>query len=59
MLEEESTRLVIAINNRKFYDAVTVEVLVTVANGKLAILKTQFIENNGTLNRLREKTKNE
>ena len=58
VLEEESTRLVIAINNRKFDDAATAEVLVTVANAKLAILKTQFIENNGTLSRLRKKMNN-
>ena len=49
MLKEESTRLAVAINNRKFDAAATAEVLVTVANAKLAILKTQFIENNGTL----------
>ena len=49
MLEDESARLAVAINNRKFDAAVTAEVLVTVANAKLAILKTQFIENNGTL----------
>ena len=40
MLEEESTRLVITINNRKFDYAATAEVLVTVSNAKLAILKT-------------------
>ena len=59
MLGEESARLAVAINNRKFDDVATAEVLVTAANAKLAILKTQFIENNGTLNRLRKKTKNE
>ena len=57
MLEEESARLVVAINNRKFDDVATAEVLVTAANAKLAILKTQFIENSGTLNRLRKITK--
>jgi len=49
MLEEESTRLAVTINNRKFDAAATAEVLVTFANAKLAILKTQFIENNATL----------
>jgi hypothetical protein len=57
MLEEESARLAVAINNRKFDDVATAEVLVTAANAKLAILKTQFIDNNGTLNRLRKKPK--
>ena len=37
-------------NNRQFDDVATVEVLVTDANAKLASLKTQFIENNKTLN---------
>ena len=59
MLEEESARLAVAINNRKFDDVAIAEVLVTAASANLAILKTQFIENNGTLNRLRKKTKNE
>ena len=55
MLKEESTRLAVAINNRKFDAAATAEVLVTVANAKLAILKTQFIENNETVNWLQKK----
>ena len=57
MLEEESTRLAVAINNWKFDAAATAEVLVIVVNAKLAILKTQFIGSNGTLNRWRKKQK--
>ena len=40
ILEEESTRLAVVINNRKFDDAATAEIFVIVANAKLAILKT-------------------
>ena len=44
MLEEESARLAVAINNRKFDDVATAEVLVTAANVKLAILKTHSLK---------------
>ena len=43
MLEQESARLAVTINNRKFDDVAKAEVLVTAANAKLAILKTEFI----------------
>ncbi len=56
MLEEGSVRLSAAINNKKFDDISTGEVIVTAANAKLAILKTQLIENNENLNQLRKKT---
>ncbi len=45
------------MNNKKFDDIGTAEVLVTAANAKLAVLKTKLIENNENLNRLRKKQK--
>ena len=57
MLEEGSARLVAAINNKKLDDIGTTEVLVTAANAKLAVLKTQLIENSENLNRLRKQQK--
>jgi len=56
-LEEGSARLVAAINNKKLDDIGTTEVLVTAANAKLAVLKTQLIENSENLNRLRKKNR--
>ena len=50
IMEEESARLTVGINNRKFDNIATAEVLVIASNAKLAILKTQFIANNGSLN---------
>jgi hypothetical protein len=58
MLKEGSARLAEAVDNKKFDDIGTAEVLITAANTKLAILKTQLIENNESLNRLRKKQKN-
>jgi hypothetical protein len=57
MLEEGSTRLATALSNKAFDDVGTAEVLVTAANAKLAVLKTQLIENNENLNRMRKKQK--
>ncbi len=57
MLEKRTTRLAAAMNNKKFDDIGTAEVLVTAANAKLAVLKTKLIENNENLNRLRKKQK--
>ncbi len=57
MLEEGSTRLATALSNKAFDDVGTAEVLVTAANAKLAILRTQLIENNENLNRMRKKQK--
>ncbi|CAF1602250.1 unnamed protein product [Rotaria sp. Silwood1] len=57
MLQEGTTRLAAAMKNKTFDDIGTAEVLVTAANGKLAALKTQLIENNENLNRLRKKQK--
>ncbi len=56
MLEKGTIRLAAAMNNKKFDDIGTAEVLVTAANAKLAVLKTKLIENND-LNRLRKKQK--
>ena len=44
MLEEESTRLTAAMNNRKFDDTGTAEVLVTATSPKLVVLKNQLIK---------------
>jgi len=57
MLEEGSTRLATALSNKAFDDVGTAEVLVTAANAKLAFLKTQLVENNENLNRMRKKQK--
>jgi len=57
MLEEGTTRLAAAMNNKKFDDMGTAEVLVTAANAKLAVLKSKLIENNENLNRLRKKNR--
>ncbi|CAF1297097.1 unnamed protein product [Rotaria sp. Silwood1] len=57
MLEEGSVRLATALSNKTFDDVGTAEVLVTAANAKLAVLKTQLIENNENLNRMRKKQK--
>jgi hypothetical protein len=57
VLEKGTTRLAAAMNNKKFDDIGTAEVLVTAANAKLAVLKTKLIENNENLNRLRKKQK--
>ncbi len=57
MLEEGTTRLAAAMNNKTFDDMGTAEVLVTAANAKLAFLKSKLIENNENLNRLRKKQK--
>ncbi|CAF4348699.1 unnamed protein product [Adineta steineri] len=55
--DEGTTRLTAAMQNKRFDDIGTAEVLVTVANSKLATLKTKLIENNENLNRLRKKQK--
>jgi len=57
MLEEGSTKLATALNNKAFDDVATAEVFVTAANAKLAFLKTQSVENNENLNRMRKKQK--
>jgi hypothetical protein len=57
MLEERSTRLAAAIETRQFNEMSIAEVLVTAANAKLTVLKTQLIENNENLNRLRKNKK--
>ena len=57
MLEEGSTRLVAAMNNREFNEIDIAEVLVTAANARLAVLKNQLIENSENLNQLRKKQK--
>jgi hypothetical protein len=57
MLEEGTFRLSAALNNGKLNDIGTAEVLVTAANSKLTVLKSQMIENSENLNRLRKKQK--
>jgi hypothetical protein len=57
MFEEEGTKLAKALSNKAFDDVATAEVLITAANAKLAFLKTQLIENNENLNRIRKKQK--
>ncbi|CAF0912649.1 unnamed protein product [Adineta steineri] len=47
---EGTTRLAAAMQNKKFDDIGTGEVLVTAANSKLATLKTKLIKNNENLN---------
>ncbi|CAF1177082.1 unnamed protein product [Rotaria sordida] len=59
MLEERSTRLATALNNKASDDVGTAEALVTAANAKLAVLKTQLIQNNENLNRMRKNRENE
>jgi hypothetical protein len=44
MLEEESTRLTAAMNNRKFNGTDIAEVLVTATTPKLVLLKNEFIK---------------
>ncbi len=46
-----------ALSNKAFDDVGTAEVLVTAANAKLAALRTQLIENNENLNRIRKKNR--
>ena len=57
MLEEGSTKLVAAMNNREFNEIGIAEVLVTATNARLTVLKNQLIENSENLNRLRKKQK--
>jgi hypothetical protein len=45
------------MSDREFHEIGVAEVLVTVTNAKLAVLKNQLIENSESLNRLRKKQK--
>ena len=55
MLKDGSARLAAATKSKKFDDIGTAEILVTATDAKLAILKTQGIENSENLNRSRKK----
>ncbi|CAF1225658.1 unnamed protein product [Rotaria sordida] len=57
MLEEGSTRLATAMNNKEFNEIGIAEVLLTAANARLTVLKNQLIENSDNLNQLRRKQK--
>jgi hypothetical protein len=46
-----------SLSNNIFDDVGTADVPVTAANAQLAVLKTQLIENNEILNRMRKKNR--